>query len=191
MHVIKKYTNRKLYHTNQKQYITLDGIAQLARSGTPVQVLDNETGEDITASILMQVILHTRERSGGILPTNVLMSMIQLGGDALSNLRQTIFTALGVQDRIEVEIHRRLDRLTAEGSLTPDEATRLRALLLRHDFSLSTTDIPDDVPMTSAAVPDRSDIVRLQHQIDALTQAIEQISQQQGQHEKHKTQPEP
>src|SRR5262249_12123246 len=54
---IKKYANRKLYHTNRKQYITLDGIAALIQAGDQVQVLDNETGEDITAQILSQVVL--------------------------------------------------------------------------------------------------------------------------------------
>ena len=48
MQLIKKYANRKLYHTNQKQYITLEGIARLVQDGEPVQVLDNESGEEIT-----------------------------------------------------------------------------------------------------------------------------------------------
>ena len=50
MQTIKKYANRKLYHTNRKQYITLDGIAALIQAGEQVQVLDNETGEDITCA---------------------------------------------------------------------------------------------------------------------------------------------
>src|SRR6266540_6478215 len=57
MQLIKKYANRKLYHTNRKQYITLEGIAALIQAGESVQVLDNETGDDITASILTQVVL--------------------------------------------------------------------------------------------------------------------------------------
>src|SRR5262245_48906369 len=59
---IKKYANRKLYHTNRKQYITLDRIAELIRAGEQIQVVDNETGEDITASILAQVVAPTRGR---------------------------------------------------------------------------------------------------------------------------------
>lgn len=80
MQLIKKYANRKLYHTNQKRYITLDGIATLIQAGEPIQVLDNETGEDITATVLAQVVLQTRERGGGLLSAAVLMSLIQLGG---------------------------------------------------------------------------------------------------------------
>ena len=71
MQTIKKYANRKLYHTNRKQYITLDGIAALIQAGDAVQVLDNETGEDITAQILTQVVLQTRS-GGDRLPTQVL-----------------------------------------------------------------------------------------------------------------------
>ncbi|HMQ33518.1 MAG TPA: polyhydroxyalkanoate synthesis regulator DNA-binding domain-containing protein, partial [Chloroflexaceae bacterium] len=90
MHLIKKYANRKLYHTNQKQYITLEGIARLVQEGEPVQVLDNETGDDITSTILAQVVLTARGRSGPQLPTQLLTGLIQIGGDTLTNLRRTL-----------------------------------------------------------------------------------------------------
>ena len=61
---IKKYANRKLYHLDRKRYITLDGIAELIQAGEQVQVLDNETGEDISASILAQVALQARAANG-------------------------------------------------------------------------------------------------------------------------------
>lgn len=59
MQTIKKYANRKLYHIDRKQYITLEGIAALVQAGEQVRVIDNETGEDITAQILAQVALQT------------------------------------------------------------------------------------------------------------------------------------
>ena len=76
MQTIKKYTNRKLYHTNRKQYITLDRIAALIQAGEDVRVVDNESGEDITAPILAQVVAQARH-SGGLLPTHVLTDLIQ------------------------------------------------------------------------------------------------------------------
>ena len=56
-HVLKKYSNRKLYDTRSKRYITLDGVAELLRRGDDVQVVDRDTGDDITALTLSQVLV--------------------------------------------------------------------------------------------------------------------------------------
>jgi polyhydroxyalkanoate synthesis repressor PhaR len=135
MHTIKKYANRKLYHTNQKQYITLDGIAKLVQDGEAVQVLDNESGEDITASILAQVVLQARGRSTPQLPTHILTGLIQVGGDTLNTLRRSLLASLGGASVIDAEIERRIAQLVGEGALTPDESRRWRQLLLRQDQS--------------------------------------------------------
>ena len=49
MIIVKRYPNRKLYNTSAKQYITLEGVAQLIRDGEEVQIVDHATGEDLTA----------------------------------------------------------------------------------------------------------------------------------------------
>jgi polyhydroxyalkanoate synthesis repressor PhaR len=177
MHIIKKYANRKLYHTNQKQYITLDGIARLVQEGESVQVLDNESGEEITPSILAQVALQARGRSMRPLPTHLLTGLIQAGGDTLSNLRRTLFASLG-GPMVDSEIGRRLDKLAAEGSLGADEAKRLRKLMLRNEFSDSAGEA---LAAHAATVPSRNDIVRLQSQVDALAEVVDQLLRQREQ----------
>lgn len=178
MQLIKKYANRKLYHTNRKHYITLDGIAQLIQAGEAVQVRDNETGSDITAAILLQIVLQMRDRTGSPLPASALTSLIQLGGDALTNLRElreALFALLGGPDRVDAEIERRLDQLVHEGALAADEAARLGPLLLRHDLT-----VPHDYALSGAPlVPRRSDIIDLHAQVDALAAAVEQLFHQQ------------
>ncbi|MCU0494550.1 MAG: pesticidal protein Cry15Aa [Chloroflexaceae bacterium] len=171
MQIIKKYANRKLYHTNKKQYITLEGIAQLVQHGEAVQILDNETGDDITASILAQVVLQARGRSGGPLPTTVLTGLIQVGGDTLASLRKALFTSLGGQDLIAAEIGARLDRLVDDGSLNVDEANRMRRLLLRNEFSQQPTQPATD----ELEVPSRNDLARLHAQVDSLASTVEQL----------------
>lgn len=175
MHIIKKYANRKLYHTNQKQYITLEGIARLVQSGESVQVLDNETGEDITASILSQVVLQSRGSNAIPLPTNLLTGIIQLGGDTLTSLRKTLFSSLGGADVIETEIGRRIDVLVGAGELSPDESTRWRQMLLRSEFSLGA---PDGLSGHADEVPSRRDVVQLHAQVDALAAVVDQLLQQ-------------
>lgn len=165
MQTIKKYANRKLYHTNRKQYITLEGIAELIQAGEQVQVLNNETGEDITGPVLSQVVVQARGRSR--LPMHVLTGLIQAGGDTLTGVRRTLLTTLGGSSAIDAEIKRRLDRLHDEGALSTAELDRLRRLLLAE----ADTDAPADL----ALLPSRSDLVRLNAQVDALAVAVEQL----------------
>ncbi len=61
--IIKKYPNRRLYDTHQSCYITLSDVRELVMSETPFQVMDRQTGEDITRSILLQIIME--QESGG------------------------------------------------------------------------------------------------------------------------------
>jgi polyhydroxyalkanoate synthesis repressor PhaR len=63
-HLIKKYANRKLYDTQTSRYITLEGIAQLISEGVAIEVVDRESGRDLTPVILSQIVL-SEERRGG------------------------------------------------------------------------------------------------------------------------------
>jgi polyhydroxyalkanoate synthesis repressor PhaR len=166
MQTIKKYANRKLYHTNRKQYITLDGIAELIRAGEQIQVVDNESGADITAPILAQVVAQTRGRSG-VLPTHVLTDLIQAGGDTIAEVRRSIWDRLGGAALVDAEIGRRLERLLDEGALGAEEIDRLRGLLLRVE--------PAPAPEALQQVPSRTDLARLSEQVDVLAAAVEQL----------------
>ncbi len=67
MVVIKRYPNRKLYDTIAKQYITLDGVAELVRQGSEIKVVDHASGEDLTAFTLTQIILEQEKKRMGYL----------------------------------------------------------------------------------------------------------------------------
>lgn len=174
MHIIKKYANRKLYHTSRKEYITLEGIARLIRAGGQVQVRDNQTGDDITAHILAQVVLHISEQRGAALPTSLLMSLIQLGSGALESVRHALVASLTEHDCIAAELSRRLHHLCSDGSLSAPEAERLQRLLLRSDVAQA----PDASVLTQQIdIPSRHDIVQLQTQVEQLAAAVEQLLQ--------------
>lgn len=172
MHIIKKYANRKLYHTNEKQYITLDGIAKLVQVGDAVQVLDNETGEDITSGILAQVVLQARGRTTPQIPTQLLTGLIQIGGDTLTNLRRAILAPIAGADMIDAEIERRIEQLELEGTISPDEGRRWRLHLLRREFHDSAG---QELDTHAAEVPSHKDMARLHSQVDALTEIVDQL----------------
>jgi polyhydroxyalkanoate synthesis repressor PhaR len=162
MQVIKKYANRKLYHTNRKQYITLDGIAALIQGGEQVQIIDNETGDDITAPILAQVALQGRnERTWP--STGTLADLIRAGGNTLAGVSRSLMAGLSGVSIIDAEIARRIDHLHDQGSLTAPEAARMRSLLL-HSAAADPGDLPS-----------RNDIDRLRNQVDELTLLVEQL----------------
>ena len=57
--IIKKYPNRRLYDTNQSCYITLNDVRDLVLASVPFKVIDRQSGDDITRSILLQIIIQT------------------------------------------------------------------------------------------------------------------------------------
>jgi len=88
--VIKKYANRRLYHTGTSTYVTLDDLAQMVKKGDEFVVVDAKTGEDITRSVLTQIIFEQEGKSGqNLLPVNFLRQLIGYYGDSMQALIPT------------------------------------------------------------------------------------------------------
>ena len=81
--IIKKYANRRLYNTAKSSYVTLDDLSQMVRAGEDFAVFDAKTGEDITRSVLTQIIVEQEGKDQNMLPTNFLRELIKLYGDPL------------------------------------------------------------------------------------------------------------
>jgi polyhydroxyalkanoate synthesis repressor PhaR len=84
--LIKRYANRKMYDTRASRYVTLDGIADLVRSGDEVHIVDNGTGEDLTALMFAQIIFEEEKRKSGLLELPVLRWIIQRGGATVQEI---------------------------------------------------------------------------------------------------------
>lgn len=81
--IIKKYANRRLYNTAKSSYVTLDHLAQMVRDGQDFLVNDAKSGEDITRSVLAQIIFEEEAKGPTMLPANFLRQLIRLYGDTL------------------------------------------------------------------------------------------------------------
>lgn len=81
--IIKKYPNRRLYDTATSTYITLADIRQMVMANDQVQVLDVKTGEDLTRSMLLQIILDEEASGSPMFTVPVLSSMIRFYGHAM------------------------------------------------------------------------------------------------------------
>jgi polyhydroxyalkanoate synthesis repressor PhaR len=81
--VIKKYANRRLYNTQTSSYVTLDHLAAMVKDGTEFEVQDARTGEDITRSVLTQIIFEEEAKGQSLLPIKFLRQLIRFYGDSL------------------------------------------------------------------------------------------------------------
>ena len=104
--IIKKYPNRRLYDTANSGYITLVDVKQMVLDQIEFQVVDAKTGEDLTRSILLQIILE--EESGGLpmFSSDMLTQMIRFYGNAMqgiigSYMEKNIHTFLEIQQKLQ------------------------------------------------------------------------------------------
>ena len=83
---IKKYANRRLYNTDTSTYVTLDDLAEMVRSERDFVVYDAKTGEDLTHSVLTQIIVEQESRGQNLLPIPFLRQLIRFYGDSIEKL---------------------------------------------------------------------------------------------------------
>jgi polyhydroxyalkanoate synthesis repressor PhaR len=86
--VIKKYANRRLYNTGTSTYVTLEDLAAMVKAGEDFAVYDAKSGEDITRSVLTQIIFEQENKEGGqnLLPITFLRQLIRFYGDSMQML---------------------------------------------------------------------------------------------------------
>ncbi|KAF0137653.1 MAG: polyhydroxyalkanoate synthesis repressor PhaR [Rhodospirillaceae bacterium] len=84
--MIKKYANRRLYNTATSSYVTLDHLCRMVKDGTNFMVHDAKTGEDITRSVLTQIIVEEEAKGQNLLPISFLRQLISFYGDSLGGL---------------------------------------------------------------------------------------------------------
>lgn len=80
---IKKYANRRLYNTATSSYVTLDHLAQMVKDGVDFVVYDAKTSEDITRSVLTQIIVEEEGKGNALLPISFLRKLISFYGDQM------------------------------------------------------------------------------------------------------------
>jgi len=104
-HLIKKYANRKLYDTETSRYITLEGISDLVREGHDIEVVDRESGRDLTSLILSQIVTSEEKRGGN----GHRATSLEAGGSALLDyVRRTLN---GPATLVSSEVERRVGNL--------------------------------------------------------------------------------
>ncbi len=167
--VIKKYSNRRLYDTKHKKYVTLDEIASLIREGNEVKVIDTQTGEDISKLILIQVVLESEKNKQDILPVSFLHMLIKYGNkiarDFIENSFLMMFQPyLSFQDSLKKNV-----RMWKETGLMPPG--------LEMPFSSGGQDVSSEREYDYEAPPgpETDEMNRSSSELEALRQKIKEL----------------
>jgi polyhydroxyalkanoate synthesis repressor PhaR len=181
---IKKYANRRLYNTGTSTYVTLEDLATMVKNGEDFAVYDAKTSEDITRSVLTQIIVEQEGKEGqNLLPINFLRQLIRFYGDSMQNLvprylevsidtltreqekfRQQITQAFGVTPfgPLEDQVRRNMDMFKQAFSMfTP---------FARRDDQGSTDEAGTTTP------PSPSDLDELRRQLADMQKKVEKLS---------------
>jgi len=110
--LIKRYSNRKLYDTSESRYVTLEEIARWVKAGEEVRVLENESGEDLTAVTFAQIILEEERKGGGFISIPLMRDLIRHGGEALQGLAGAVDRGLEVIRSVPERAVGRVQELT-------------------------------------------------------------------------------
>lgn len=143
--VVKKYANRRLYNTESSSYITLDNLAGMVRQGRDFVVYDAKSGEDITRSVLTQIIVEEEGKGRNLLPIAFLRQLIGFYGDQMQALvprylEQAMAAFAQQQDQMRAAMQRTMGNLFPFGNATAtmEEVGRQNMAMMERALSLFT-----------------------------------------------------
>ncbi len=119
--IIKKYANRRLYDTGRSSYVTLDDLCEMIQDGMDFVVYDAKTNEDLTRSVLTQIIVEQEGRGQNMLPINFLRQLIGFYGDNVQTvvpnyLEKTVEFISKNQEALRANINKSLEGM---GGMNP------------------------------------------------------------------------
>jgi polyhydroxyalkanoate synthesis repressor PhaR len=186
--VVKKYANRRLYNTATSSYVTLDDLAKLIKEGGDFVAHDAKTGEDITRSVLTQIIVEQEQKGQNLLPISFLRQLIGFYGDSMQ------FLVPGYLEQAMVAFGRNQEQmrrsLQATFGIFPfgqfeemgkqNMALFQRALSMLAPYGTEEKLPPADAGTAAPAAQEDPRLKRLEAQIDALTRQLEALGRERG-----------
>lgn len=186
--VIKKYANRRLYNTATSSYVTLDHLCQMVKDGIEFAVYDAKSGDDITRSVLTQIIVEEEGKGQNLLPINFLRQLISFYGDNLQflvprYLEHTMQYFASNQEQMRTYMRDTLGGMFPFGRFEDLGKQNIaffeRALKMFTPFQGGGNEAerPESAANSGAEAPALAD---LKNQLDALQKRIDSLSRQKG-----------
>ncbi|HEY1433590.1 MAG TPA: polyhydroxyalkanoate synthesis repressor PhaR [Stellaceae bacterium] len=179
--VVKKYANRRLYNTATSSYVTLDDLAKLIKEGGDFVASDAKTGEDITRSVLTQIIVEQEQKGQNLLPTSFLRQLISFYGDSMQ------FLVPGYLEQAMIAFARNEEQmrknLQATFGIFPfgqfEEMGKQNIALFERALKMLSPYGREERPVPAEAEPKQENedprLKRLEAQIDVLTRQLEAL----------------
>jgi len=151
--LIKRYGSRKLYDTEESRYVSLEELATWIRAGQQIRVIDNKSGDDVTAQTLTQIISEEGRRGTSRLPNELLHDLIRIGEQAVTSGVEQL------QHRMDRLVQASIDRI-GPVRRAREEMGRLRERLEELESSLAEIEVQRQHPTppvsTSETPPGRA-----------------------------------
>jgi len=195
---IKKYANRRLYNTGTSTYVTLEDLADMVKSGEDFTVVDAKSGEDITRSVLTQIIFEQENKGQNLLPITFLRQLIRFYGDSIQNLIPTYLDfSIDSLVRDQDKLRGQMTNAFGPGAFGPatfvpgamdvigDQVRRntemfeqaMRMFLPFGNGGRTAARADGAAPSeTSAPKPDSSDMDALRRQLDEMQKKLDKLS---------------
>lgn len=183
---IKKYANRRLYNTATSSYVTLDHLCQMVKDGVEFVVYDAKTGEDITRSVLTQIIVEEEAKGENLLPIGFLRQLISFYGDSMQKFLLPQYLEFMMQsfEKNQSEMQRYMNETF--GSVFPfgkmEELGKQNMAMFEQAMKMFTGAAPG-VSEKTAAKPGPSEPEAGQkknEQLDELQRKLEELERQIG-----------
>jgi len=188
---IKKYANRRLYNTSTSSYVTLDHLSEMVRDNIDFIVQDAKTGDDITRSVLTQIIFDQESRGQSVLPVQFLRRLIRFYGDSMQSFLPA-YLEMSMESFAKGQEQLREQYARAFGGKTPlaafEEQTRQNMALFQQAVRMwapfavpGATGVPGvapsaKAPETSAPAPGADqNIADLKKQMEAMQKQLDQL----------------
>jgi len=179
---IKKYANRRLYHTGSSEYVTLEDLAKMVKAGEEFLVSDAKTGEDITRSVLAQIIFEQENKGQNLLPITFMRQLIGLYGDSMQALvPQYLDFSLGSlisnQQKLREQFTQALGQTPfalLEEQTRKNMAVFANALRMLTPFGVATGTTMPEAPAGKGSP--QSEIDEMKREMDRMRERLEQLA---------------
>lgn len=174
--IIKKYANRRLYNTASSSYITLEDLAKMVRENFEFQVLDAKTGDDITHSILTQIIMDEESNGGQMLPVSFLRQLISMYGNSMQAMMPSYLEASMANFRDNQSKIR--DAFEKGISATPFAAlheTNMAMMRVAADVFMPGMSKAKDKPAAKPAADTQNEIAVLREQMAMMQKKLDEL----------------
>ena len=187
--IIKKYANRRLYNTQHSSSVQIDHLCEMVKAGTEFEVRDARTGEDITRSVLTQIIFEEEAKGQSLLPIKFLRQLIRFYGDSLQGfVPGYLDMSMDSFTKNQEAMRNRIAEAFGGGSQVIETMTRQNLAMFERAMQMFTPFVPKpsrsaggDEPKANGASDAKSkpseELSELKSEIEEMRRQLSEISQ--------------